>query len=83
MLIEPEMTVLTAVLKEVVEEIAPERDELICEREVLWLESTVLTAVLKDVIAEAFALVELLIWERDVLTLAFRLSVSEWAIDSA
>jgi hypothetical protein len=59
--------VLTAVLRLVVEEIAPLKELLIWEIEVLWLLSTVLTPVLRLVVDEIAPLSELLICESDVL----------------
>jgi hypothetical protein len=59
--------VLTAVLRLVVEEIAPLKELLIWESEVLWLLSTVLTPVLRLVVDEIAPLSELLICESDVL----------------
>ena len=61
--------VLTAVLREVVEDMAPLSELLIREREVLWLLSTVLTAALRLDVEEIAPLRELLICERDVETL--------------
>ena len=59
--------VLTAVLRLVVEDIAPLKELLIWESEVLWLLSTVLTAVLRLVVEEMAPLREELIWESEVL----------------
>ncbi len=60
-------TVLTAVLRLVVEEMAPLKELLIWLREVLWLLSTVLTAVLRLVVEEIAPLRDELIWLREVL----------------
>jgi len=79
-LIEPLMTVLTAVLRLDVEEIAPLREELIWLREVLCPLSTVLTAVLRLVTCEATPLIDPLMPE---LRLATAETVVEIAVDSA
>ena len=66
-LIELLMTVLTAVLRLVVEDMAPLRLLLIWDRDTDCPLSTELTAVLSEVVEDIAPLRELLICDRDVL----------------
>lgn len=69
-LIDPLITVLTAVLRLVVEDMAPLKELLIWDSDVLW-----------PVLVEIAPLNELLIWDSETLTEVLRLAVAEAAIE--
>ena len=86
----PLSTLLTAVLKLVVEEMAPLSELLTCESEVLWPLSTLLTAVLRELILlrSLLRLVEtppetLVRDERAVLSTAESLAAMIWLVNPA